>query len=793
MLEPYRILDLTDHRGAMAGHILGSLGAEVVLVEGSAGRGRDRQPVAEDGTSLEWWALHRGAKSVVIADHDELLELVRGADVLIESPEPGLGLDVGELAEVNPGLVHATISAFGSTGPKAEWQASDLIVAAASCQAAITGDADRAPIRISVPQAWAHAGGQAASAIALALTERRHSGLGQHIDVSAQQALMQTAFPGNVAAANEYPVVNRTSGGILALNYHLQFVYPAADGHVSITLLFGGTIGRFTDRLMGWVQEAGFCGPELGELDWVEFGMRLFTEPEVAPGQLEEAKAAISAFTSAHTRAELFEEAQRREVLLAPVLTPGELIDVEHFEARSFWATTDDPTLGTVTAPGDWSKPSAGSLATWSPPPSLGEHTDEVRNDRRAPLLPSSASGESRLPLEGLKVLDTTWVYAGPFVTRMLADFGATVIKVEGPDRFDASRSGGGALKGDLSPDASIQYGTLNAGKRGITLDLNVEEGREVFRDLVAWADVLIESYTPGTMDEWGLGYSALRDINPGLVMLSTSLMGQTGPLSTFAGFGNLAGAITGFYEVTGWADRAPAGPFLAYTDYIVPNFMVPLLVAALEQRERDGHGQHLDFAQAEAAIHFLSSAVLEHTVNGEARSRSGNASSFMAPHGVYSSAGEDDWVAIACETDGQWAALALVLGVSELASLSVTERLDRADELDDLVAVWAAARSSADSEAELQASGVPAHRVQNADALFVDPQLVHRGHWMRVEHPVHDEMVVEAPRFLLSRTPHVVTRSGPSLGEHNDEVLREVLGYDDERVVELAIAGAIG
>jgi len=648
-------------------------------------------------------------------------------------------------------------------------------------------------VRISVPQAWLHAGGQAATGIALALAERRSTGLGQHVDVSAQQALMQTAFPGIVTACNDYAMPHRTSGGILILNYHLQFVYPAADGHVSITLLFGDTIGRFTQRLMTWVFETGHCDEVIRDIDWIDFGLRLFTEPEVAPQQLEEAKAAIGSFTSSMTRAELFDEAQRREVLLAPVLTPGELVGVEHLRERDFWDRVDDPRVGPVTAPGDWAKPSARPLAHRGLPPDLDQHGEEIRLAARSPSVPTDAHPSRQRPLEGLKVLDTTWVYAGPFTTRLLADFGATVIKVEGPQRFDAARSGGGGLKGDVSPDASIQFGTLNAGKLGVTLDLNVEEGRAVMRDLVEWADVLIESYTPGTMDDWGLGYENLREINPSLIMLSTSLMGQTGPLSTFAGFGNLAGAVTGFYEVTGWPDRAPAGPFLAYTDYIVPNFMVPLLCAALEERELVGVGQHLDFAQAEASIHFLSSAVLEHTVNGAARTRTGNADPFLAPHSMFRCSGEDEWVAVVCESDAQWRELTSVLDRGDLADLTTTERLDREAEIDEVIGRWTSERSPAAVEDTLQAVGVPAHRVQNADGCFADPQLAHRRHWMRVEHPIHDEMVVEAPRFQLSRTPHVVTRSGPTLGEHNDQVLRDVLGYDDDRVIELAISGAIG
>ena len=819
MLKPYRVLDLTDHRGAMCTSILSSLGAEVVLVEGPDGRGRDHREQGPDGTSLGWWHLRRGAQSCVINDRNELLQLVAGADALIESPDPGLGLDPDELRAVNPGLVHTTVTPFGSTGPKAGWAASDLTIAAAACSAAITGDTDRAPLRITAPQSWLHAGSHAAVGTALALRQRDRSGYGQHVDISAQQAMMQTAFPGVVHAPNQYPSTRRTSGGILMLNFHLQFVYPASDGYVSITLLFGDTIGRFTARLMDWVHAEGCCDDDLAALDWVDFGLRLFTEPDVAPAQLEQTKAAITRLTSTRTRAGLFAEAQQRELLLAPVYAPAELTRVEHFNARNYWDAVDDPALGEVIAPGAWCKPSRTPLRPLGAPPDLGADSAAVKAKPRSALVDAAEQLRGRnedpsspRPLEGIKVLDTTWVYAGPFTTRVLADFGATVIKVEGPGRFDAARGSGGGLKGDMGPDASIQYGTLNAGKIGVTIDLNVAEGREAFCDLAEWADIFVESYTPGTLDDWGIGWEALSARNPNLIMLSTSLMGQTGPLATFAGFGNLAGAITGYYEMTGWPDRAPAGPFLAYTDYVTPQFIVPLLLAALDARDADpdGRGQHLDFAQAEAAIHFLATEVLAHTVNGTAATRLGNADAFVCPHAMYPCGtgdadadnpleAPDPWIAVACETEQQWESLCGVLETdghavpAELASLGAAGRVARSDDIDAVVGAWAAGRTPAGAETALQAAGVPAHAVQNGLGCFGDPQLIHRGHWMDVEHPVHDRMIVEAPRLQLSATPHAVTRSGPTLGEHNDYVLRDILGYDDDRIVELAVAGAIG
>jgi crotonobetainyl-CoA:carnitine CoA-transferase CaiB-like acyl-CoA transferase len=764
MLSAYRVVDLTDHRGLMAGFILASLGAEVIAVEppgGNPARFRD------DG--LAWWAYSRGKASVVCESRDELVELVRGADVLIEM-EPAFSDD--ELAAINPSLVHVTISAFGSGGPKAEWVASDLTVMASGCALALTGDSDRAPVRTTVPQAWLHAGAEAADGALLALLERARSGLGQRVDVSAQQATMQAGIPGVLMVPNDNPALGRTAGGLLYGPVHLQFVYPALDGYVSITFLFGDTIGPYTRRLMKWVCEEGHCKEAMRDWDWDGFGLRIITTEE-GPAELEAAKEAITRFTSSKTKAELFAEAQRRQILLAPVTTPAELVADDHLRQREYWDVVDGRTC-----PGPWVKSSECPLPTLAAPPEVGQDTERVvAAPPRQPAVPVAPSGGSGLPLAGVNVLDLSWVYAGPLMTRVLADFGATVVKVEGPARPDASRGGGGGVRGDLSPECSIQYAHFNCGKLGLALDLNNADGRAVLVDLVRWADVLVESYTPGVMAAWGLGYETLREINPQLVMMSTSLMGQTGPLATFAGFGNLAAAIAGFYELTGWPDRSPAGPFLAYTDYVAPRFSVAAVLAALDWRRRNGRGQHLDFSQAEAAIHFLASAILDHTVNGAHPTRIGNTDRFLHPHGVYPCAGDDRWVAIACETDEQREALA-----AELGGIS-----------DDDINAWTATRNVAEVEKALQARGVPVHGVQNSAECWTDPQLQHRNHYLTVAHPVHETCVVEGPRVLLSRTPGVVHRTGPMLGEHTDLVLRQMLGYDDDRVADLAIAGALG
>jgi benzylsuccinate CoA-transferase BbsF subunit len=195
-----------------------------------------------------------------------------------------------------------------------------------------------------------------------------------------------------------------------------------------------------------------------------------------------------------------------------------------------------------------------------------------------------------------------------------------------------------------------------------------------------------------------------------------------------------------------------------------------------LDHRRRTGVGQYLDLSQAEAAIHFLAPAILDHSVNGTHPTRMGNRDRFLEPHGVYQCAGADCWVAIACEDDEQRRALA-----AEVGSLS-----------DDGISAWTATRSVALVEKTLQARGVPVHGVQNSGECWVDPQLLHRNHFLTVDHPVHDTCIVEAPRVVLSRTPGRVARAGPTLGEHNDLVLRALLGYDDERIAALAVAGAL-
>ena len=388
------------------------------------------------------------------------------------------------------------------------------------------------------------------------------------------------------------------------------------------------------------------------------------------------------------------------------------------------------------------------------------------------------------------------WVMAGPAATRVLADYGATVVRIESTRRIDTARTLAPYRGGVLGPENSGCFQNLNAGKRLVTLDPTRPAGRRVILDLVRWADVVTESFSPGTMRRWGLDYPSLVAMKPDLVMLSTCLMGQTGPLATFAGYGNLAAAIAGFSNLGGWPERPPAGPFSAYTDYVSPRYVAAAILAALDHRRRSGAGQYIDLSQAEASLHFLAPAILDYTVNGRVAGRIGNRDPDHAPHGVYPTAGDDRWIAIAASSDAAWRGLCDAMERPDLAAdprfADATGRRAHAGELDAIVGGWTRSRDAHAVQAALQDRAVPAHAVQTSHDLVRDPQLAHRRHFVPVEHPMGGTSFVESSRFVLSRTPATPPEAAPSYGRDNDAVLRDLLGYDDDAITALVAEGAL-
>jgi crotonobetainyl-CoA:carnitine CoA-transferase CaiB-like acyl-CoA transferase len=400
-------------------------------------------------------------------------------------------------------------------------------------------------------------------------------------------------------------------------------------------------------------------------------------------------------------------------------------------------------------------------------------------------------------PLADVNVLDFMWVLAGPGITRGLADYGATVVRIEATSRTDPIRTVGPFQDNRVAQETSALWWNNNAGKLGMTLDMSKPGARALVIDLVKWADVVTESFSPKAMRAWELDYDSLRKIKPDIIMISSCLMGQTGPLSRFAGFGNLAAAMCGFYNLVGWPGRTPSGPFSAYTDYIAPRFGLTAVMAALIHRKLTGEGQYIDQAQAESALHFLAVPLLDSATNRRAYTPIGNFAADYAPHGVYPALGDDRWIATACQTENQWQALCTALKAPALAAdprfRTFTDRRQNCEQLDTALGQLTGQLEAHELERKLQETGVPAHVVQNTFDMAADPQLAHREHFVEAAHGTLGKTWVENSRFKLSRTPAQIERSAPALGEHNQYVLEHILKYDEDKIATLVVEGALG
>ena len=398
---------------------------------------------------------------------------------------------------------------------------------------------------------------------------------------------------------------------------------------------------------------------------------------------------------------------------------------------------------------------------------------------------------------EGVRIADFAWVGVGPNATMQMAFHGAEVIRIESTLKPDTFRAGGPRPAGDPSLDASAYFAKFNRGKLGMALNLQHPRAVEVAKRLVAVSDIVTESFAPGFLNRIGLGWDDLHAVKPDLIMASMSMEGQTGPHAGFRGFGLTLQATAGVTELTGWPDRQPVGTGVAYTDWIATHVAIIALLAALDHRRRTGEGQYIDVSQLEASSMVLDATVVDALNTGNIQPPLGNRDLRHAPHGVFPCAGEDRWCAIAATTDEQWRALAEIISpdgklAADSRYASAEQRLAAQDDLEARIAAWTCSRSVEDVEETLQAADVPAHRVAAMRDAHEDPQLAHREHWWASEHPVVGNVTYESPAWRLSDTPPSRPAPSPLLGQHNEYVYRDLLGYSDEEFTELLIDDVI-
>ena len=810
MLEPYRVLDFTDERGEIGAMVLGDLGADVIRVEPPGGTAARRVEPRIDGdhgdlASLSFRAFNRNKRSIVLdprrlaADRGVLESLIATADFVFESGPPStvgeFGLDADAVREINPRIVHVCVSPFGVDGPRADDLGNDLVVAALGGPVFLQGPEDRPPVRVSVPQVWRHAGVEAAVGALAAHARMLKTGTAQFVDVSAQCAMTWTML--QAMGAHAIQGFDFERGGSLMLG--IEIVHPCRDGYIIALPSSDVVVG-----LLDWMIDDGVIDASARDVDW-ELYDQSFRDPELTQKwTVPEMVEILRAFLARHTKRELFDFGITHGITLAPVGTVPEMLELEHLNARDYWHELVVPGTGLVRSAGAWVKSNESSPAPVSvrrDAPALDADGPAIRAEldtgsgragRTAPPAEVEArSGDDALPFAGLKVADFAWVGVGPITSKYLADHGATVVRVESENRPDVLR-GAPPFKDNVPGiNRSQFFGDFNTSKLGLALDLSQHEAIAVAKRLIAWSDVMIESFAPGAVQRMGLDYERLREINPGLVMVSTCLMGQTGPARRMSGYGYHAGAIAGYYEVTGWPDRAPSGPWTAYTDTIAPRFVSSVLAAALDRRRRTGEGCYIDLAQLEAALHFLGPEILDYQVNGRSVTRIGNRSRFTAPQGCYPCRGEDNWVAIAVDTDEQWRALAGVVGWPD-GYATQADRLAAHDEIDAVLTAWTSEREAEAAARELQAAGVPAGVAQRSSDLLRDPQYVHRDFYRHVEHGEMGRVPYAGHQYRISAYDNGPRGPAPQLGEHSFQVLTELLGMSDDEVGQAFASGAI-
>ena len=805
-------VDFATTRAELAGRMLAELGATVIKVEPPGGAAARQLPPFDETkarsleTSLYWASVGNGKKSVVLdieseADRARLQPLLQRADFVIESFDPGymatLGLDHASVAAANPGVIYASVTPWGQDGPDAHSPATDFTLEAAGGFTDLTGDPDRPPVSVAMPQVSFHAGVQAAADCVIALNERERSGLGQHLDVSMQAAVVwvlmnATGYPPNTGmdpptstSRRQVPVPGVVQGIELPRNWQ------CADGFLTIQLA-GGRVGKTPlQTVLEWAEADGVVPEHLRGHNWVTWAADV--NAGVLPIEVaKEALAVVGECFMRHTMHELMQMGTDGGLLLAPLLKISDLLTDPHLQARSYWTEIEGRTH-----PGTPARLSGTPLLPPASAPKLGEHQsllDEYAANSPLPAPRSSTSAPRRRAFEGLKIADFAWIGVGPIVSKAFADHGATVVHIESFGRPDLLRTIP-PFKDNLPGLDNAQFmANFNSSKLGVNLNLHTAAGLELAKKLIDWSDVVTESFTSGAFARLGLGYERLSKERPELIMFSTCLRGQSGPQCTYGGYGGQGAALAGIYGVTGWPDRVPWGPWGAYTDFIAPRYGVAALAAAIYHRNRTGQGQHIDLSQVEAAVHFIEPLVLDYTVNGRMHGANGHESLYASPHGVFRTAGVERFIAIACETAEHWRAL---LGEAPFDAFAdakfdaLEARLAVDGEMDAILEKWCLEHDAFELAARLKAAGVPASAVLRPSDLYHDAQLTHRDFFKVLDHSAMGPTPYDGPVTLFSETPPAY-KAAPCLGEHTEMVLREFLGLSDGEIGAYVEAGAI-
>lgn len=771
------VIDLTDLRGAMCGRLLADLGADVIKIQ---------QPnVTQEQMESNGFRFRNANKRGMALDlrtpsgQASLDSLLADADILIENfgvrGHLEHGLEPDQIASRHPHLIHVTLSDFGLTGPRSSWHLEPLPAFAASGALHVSGFRDLPPCWL--PGHIAHDCGSvfgAVGALAAVLDRRRH-GHGQLVEISVQEAALSGTNLWSLALES-YLHINP----FLPYEGHRNadgsyWVFPAKDGWVRSVIGSPRQWDGFR-ALIGEPEE--LAGPE-----WNDHIFRLMNGDVI---RLIAQERLVD-----RTRAELFAEALALGTTIGVLHTPSEFVAHPQTQLRECFTYPDFPGIAGAPFATTPYKLSGTPTELRRAAPEFGEHDATGFQPRTTgrPLVSNDAAGdvtnpEGDLPLGGVRVVEFGAAAVVPEMCGVLSELGADVIKVESLAHPDVLRSAAGGPQ----LNASFAFNCEGRGRRSVAIDITTERGRDVALALCATADIVAENFRGGVLERAGLGYEAVRAVNPSVIYVASQGYGRGGPYGEMPAFGPLNAGFAGLHHLWNHPEAPyPCGSSLNHPDHIAGKLLAVPVLAALIHRHDTGEGQLIDMAQTEAAAYLLGEVYIDAALSGVEPGANGNRSTTAAPHNVYPAHGEDRWIAISVPDDDAWQRFVDVVGWEQDDSLrTLAGRLGAVDKLDARLSEWTRQHTPDAASALLQAHGISAMTVMGPIDHHADAHLAERGFIVELQHPeVGTERHAGNP-LRMSRVHQRTAQSAPCLGADTDEVLTAVLGYSTDTVAEL-------
>ena len=783
-LTGIRIVELAESVvGEYCGKLLADFGAEVIKVErpGGGSPTRAMAPIVGDGGGPERSALfaylNTNKRSVELdvsrADQIDVLHtLIATADAVVDdhSPRWAEGLSADDLVGRHPGLVFCSVTPFGAQAPVELHNAKSLNVFHSSGWGYHTpSHADAAKPPLKGPGRFLadyEAGLDAALCVASSLFWHLHTGGGQSIDVSAHAVLASRAdcvlgrfITGEVAPENTRDDYDQQGpASFFACADGFVYLYMTSTNHWSAL-----------KRLMGqpdWLDEF--------DDDWLEFS--------VTPEKVATFRKGFAAWVRGLTKDAASEEAQRLGVPLVPVRSAADLRISPQYRHRGFFHDVTHPVLGRVSYPGVPYLLTASPARITNPAPALGQHTAEILGSLDVPR-PVAKVSSAQLkppkvsrggPLEGVRVVELTKVWAGPYAGKLLAFLGAEVIKVESSANPDEMRAYGGT---DLNH--APYFLSINPEVLSVELDLKSQADLDRLAELISHSDIVINNLRPGAMERLGLGYDHLKAVKPDIISVSIKMWGNDGPLGYQTGYAPCFAALAGVASLVGYPGGPPLGTSMRYGDSTVGAAAAFAAVVALLHRDLTGEGQFVDVSAVETLSSMIGDSLLEQELTGTQLVPDGNRHADMAPHNCYPCS-SGDWISVAVADDAQWRQLCEVLGAAALVDDEryehLTDRLSHTDPLDLDIANFTRDHDAGQLAQQLRAAGVPASKSATALDMISDPLLWDRGMYRFVSDHREGQRPVLAAPWRMSVTEAEIARGAPDLGEHNDYVRDEIL-----------------